>query len=124
MVKSVPHQRMCSRLDLTAHVPLRRDFIAASLLLISAALTACGPRPASSPGIASVLLFNGTGTSPNDVAAIETILDSSHLSYSTVNSFQLNGMAESQMSRYRLLIVPGGDFVDMGSSLTARTSAS
>lgn len=68
-------------------------------------------------------MFNGTGTSPNDVAAIETILDSSHLSYSTVNSFQLNGMAESQISRYQLLIVSGGNFVDMGNSLTERTTA-
>jgi glutamine amidotransferase-like uncharacterized protein len=109
-------------LDLTAHNSLRRNLIAASLLLISA-LTACGPGPASSPGIAVVLLFNGTGTSPNDVAAIETILNSSRLSYSTVNSFQLNGMAESQMSRYRLLIVPGGNFIDMGNSLTERTTA-
>jgi hypothetical protein len=50
------------------------------------------------PGIASVLLFTGTGTSPNDVAAIETILGSSHLNYSTVNSFQLNWMSESQIS--------------------------
>jgi glutamine amidotransferase-like uncharacterized protein len=100
-----------------------RDFLAASLLLISAALTACGPRPASSRGFAPVLLFTGTGTSPKDVAAIETILNSSHLSYSTVNSSQLNGMAESQISLYRLLIVPGGNFVDMGSSLTAGTTA-
>jgi glutamine amidotransferase-like uncharacterized protein len=68
-------------------------------------------------------LFTGTGTSPNDVAAIATILDSSQLRYSTVNSFQLNWMAESQISGYRLLIVPGGNFVDMGNSLTAGTAA-
>jgi glutamine amidotransferase-like uncharacterized protein len=123
IVKSSPHQRACSRFDLTARGRLRRDFIAASLLLISVALTACGPRPASSPGIAPVLLFTDTGTSPNDVAAIETILNGSHLSYSTVNSFQLNGMTESQMSGYRLLIVPGGNFVDIGNSLTKGTTA-
>ena len=97
--------------------------MAASLLLISAAATACGPSPASSTEIASVLLFTGTGTSPNDVAAIETILRSSHLNYSTANSFQLNWMAESQISRYRLFIVPGGNFVAMGNSLTAGTTA-
>jgi glutamine amidotransferase-like uncharacterized protein len=100
-----------------------RDFIAASLLLISAALTACSPRPASSRGIAPVLLFTGTGTSANDVAAIETILDGSHLNYTTVSSSQLNGMAESQISQHRLLIVPGGNFVDMGNSLSAGTTA-
>ena len=98
-------------------------WIAVSLLLISAAFTACGARPASSREITPVLLFTGTGASPTDVAAIETILDSSHLSYSAVDSSQLNGMAESQISAYRLLIVPGGNFVDMGNSLTAGTSA-
>ncbi len=86
-------------------------------------MTACGPGSASSHGIAPVLLFTGRGTSPNDVAAIETILDSNHLNYSTVNSFQLNWMAESQISGYRLLIVPGGNFVKMGNSLTAGTAA-
>ncbi len=100
-----------------------RDFVALSLLLISTALTACGHGTTSSPAIAPVLLFTGTGTSANDAAAVETILSSSHLSYSTVNSSQLNGMAESQISAYRLLIVPGGNFVDMGNSLTAGTTA-
>jgi glutamine amidotransferase-like uncharacterized protein len=96
--------------------------IAAALLVISV-LTACGHTAASPPGIADVLLFTGTGTSRNDVAAVEAILDSSHLSYSTVDSSQLNEMTESQMSGYRLLVVPGGDFVDMGNSLTPGTTA-
>jgi glutamine amidotransferase-like uncharacterized protein len=86
-------------------------------------MTACGPGSASSHGTAPVLLFSGAGTSPNDVVAIETILDSNHLNYSTVNSFQLNWMAESQISGYRLLIVPGGNFVAMGDRLAASTTA-
>jgi hypothetical protein len=73
--------------------------------------------------MASVLLFTGTGTSPNDVAAIRKIMDNSHLDYSTVNSSQLNSMPESQLARYRLLIMPGGNFVSMGNSLTAGTAA-
>jgi glutamine amidotransferase-like uncharacterized protein len=116
MVKSYPHQRECLR-------TLCRDSIAASLLLISTAFTACGPGAASSHAIAPVLLFTGTGTSSGDVAALETILDNSHLDYSTVNSFQLNWMAESQIAVRRLLIVPGGNFVNMGNSLTAGTTA-
>jgi glutamine amidotransferase-like uncharacterized protein len=79
----------------------------------------------NSPGArntAPILLFNGRGTSPDDVAAIETILDSNHLNYSTVNSLQLNGMAQSQIFGYRLLIVPGGNFVNMGDGLTADTT--
>ena len=50
-------------------------------------------------------------------------MDNSHLDYSTVNSSQLNSMPESQLVRYRLLIVPGGNFVSMGNSLTADTAA-
>ena len=115
-------RRASSRLGLTAPGTLHRDFVGASLLLISFALTACGPGSASSGGIAPVILFTGAGTSSNDVAAIETILKSSNINYSTLNSSQLNGMAESQIRGHRLLIVPGGNFVSMGNSLTASTT--
>lgn len=69
-----------------------------------------------------ILLFAGTGTSPNDVAAVKAVLNDSHLSYSAADSFQLNGISESQLSRYRLLIVPGGNFVYMGNSLSDGTT--
>src|ERR1700729_43157 len=95
----------------------------ATCLLISAALTGCGPRPANSRAIASVLLFTGTGTSPGDVAAIEGILKDGRLNYSTVNSTQLNQIEASEISGYRLLIVPGGNFIQIGNSLTASTIA-
>jgi glutamine amidotransferase-like uncharacterized protein len=70
---------------------------------------------------APILLFNGTGTSSNDVAAIETILYDNKLTYSTANSAQLNKMSETQMQKYRLLIVPGGNFIEMGKNLTKNT---
>src|SRR6266852_3288758 len=120
-----------------------RVLIIASLVLISTAFVACGvggdkgsmpakgasasdaatTAPLKSGGIAPILLFNGTGTSPNDVAAVETILNSNHLSYLTANSSQLNEMGESQIRGYRLLIVPGGNFIDIGNSLTSSTTA-
>lgn len=81
--------------------------------------------PADSAGannVAPILLFNGSGTSPSDVAAIEALLSRSNLGYATVNSIQLNGMTESQISAHRLLIVPGGNFVKMGDGLTSNTS--
>jgi glutamine amidotransferase-like uncharacterized protein len=84
--------------------------------------TACGVRGDRSGGPADILLFNGTGTSRNDVAAVETILNSNHLNYSTVGSSHLNGMSESQIRGYRLLIVPGGNFVDIGNGLTSKTT--
>lgn len=116
-----------------------RGLIIAFLVLMSTAFIGCEkgsmlakgatgsaaatPRPLTSGDIAPILLFNGTGTSPNDVAAVETILSGNHLNYSTVNSSQLNEMGESQMRGYRLLIVPGGNFIDIGNSLTSSTTA-
>ena len=100
-----------------------RVLIMASLVLISTAVTACGVRADKGSGSAPILLFNGTGTSPNDVAALEAILNSNHFKYSTANSSRLNEMAESQIRGYRLLIVPGGNFIDIGNSLTSRTTA-
>ena len=47
------------------------------------------------------------------------LLRSERLDYSTVNSPQLNGMSESQIREYRLLIVPGGNFEHIGNSLTS-----
>src|ERR1700712_4182527 len=70
---------------------------------------------------APVLLFNGTGTSPNDVEAIKDILSSNHTDFVLVNSDWLNGLDTSLLRRYKLLIVPGGDFIAMGKSLTKRT---
>ena len=75
------------------------------------------------PAKAPILLFNGTGTSPGDVAAVEAILDTNHLTYSTVTASRLNDMSEAQIREFRLLIVPGGNFIDIGNSLTPSTTA-
>jgi glutamine amidotransferase-like uncharacterized protein len=74
-------------------------------------------------GVAPILLFNGAGTSPGDVAALEKILSRERLKYSTVNSTRFNGMGESQIREYRLLIVPGGNFEHIGNSLSSSTTA-
>ncbi len=96
-------------------------------VLILAALTSCrfggdeGRMPAHAR--APILLFNGTGASPGDVAAVRSILSSQHLDYSTVDSPHLNAMSQTQIREYRLLIVPGGNFVKIGNSLTSNTTA-
>ena len=84
-------------------------------------LASCAPSPpvAAPP----ILLFNGSGTSPGDVAAVESILDARHLGYATASSSRLNTMSASDLRAYRLLIVPGGNFVDMGNSLSPATSS-
>ena len=89
--------------------------------LMSFTLTACAP-PASS-SVPPILLFNGAGTSANDVAAVEAILNDNHLDYATVNSSELNGMSASQLMAYRLMIIPGGNFIAIGDGLTSSTTA-
>jgi len=84
-------------------------------------LAACFLTIACRPDPASVLLFNGRGTNPNDVAAIESVLRDAHLSYATASSRQLGALSEAKLRAYRLLIVPGGNFVDIGTGLTPVT---
>jgi glutamine amidotransferase-like uncharacterized protein len=121
---------------------LNRLLAVAFLVLIPRCFTGCGvrsdgnsPNPngtnASSAADAvaqesveraPVLLFTGDGTSPNDVAAIESLLKDNHLNYATANSAQLDGMEESQLKQHRLLIVPGGNFIDMSNGLASNTT--
>jgi glutamine amidotransferase-like uncharacterized protein len=79
--------------------------------------------PLTSGRVPPVLLFNGTGTSPNDVAAIETLLEKSRISYSTASSAQLDEMSAARLRTCRLIIVPGGDFTRIGIGLKKDTSA-
>jgi glutamine amidotransferase-like uncharacterized protein len=87
---------------------------------MSFTLTACAPRALSS--VPPILLFNGAGTSANDVAAVEAILNDNHLDYATVNSSELNRMSVPQLMAYRLMIVPGGNFLAIGDGLTSSTT--
>jgi len=100
----------------------RRILVVASLGLLLSCLPACAIRSTSSES-PTILLFNGSGTSPNDVAAIEKILNGNDFSYTTANSRRLNEMSESQLRRHRLLIVPGGNFEQIGNGLTSSATA-
>lgn len=92
---------------------------AALVLLVALAPAACdSPTPIEH---APILLFTGQGTSAGDVAAIERILADNHLKYATATSSQLNRMSTSQLMAYRLVVVPGGNFMYMSASLTPRT---
>jgi glutamine amidotransferase-like uncharacterized protein len=92
-----------------------------------AAATACTHAPNGTPrldgGGPRVLLFGGTGTSPDDVASFEELLDADGLDVSTVSSPQLEAMDDAALRAYRLLIVPGGNFEIMGGHLSPRTTA-
>jgi glutamine amidotransferase-like uncharacterized protein len=96
------------------------------LALFALNLSSCDRSSAvslTSGRVPPVLLFNGTGTSHHDVAAIETLLEKSPIAYSTANSAQLDEMSAVRLRAYRLIIVPGGDFTRIGNGLKRETSA-
>lgn len=80
--------------------------------------------PPAIPAAEPVLLFNGTGSSANDVKAIEAVLSSLGVGYLTADSTQLNAMSEAQMAGYKLIIIPGGNSIEIGQSLTINTASS
>lgn len=101
--------------------PWRQQRIVLAAALICLALMACrrlGSEGTLDPKTAPILVFNGTGVSSGDVAAVQRILSGERLNFSAINSRQLNGMSESQLREYRLLIVPGGNFESIGKNLT------
>lgn len=73
------------------------------------------------PSTPSVLLFTGTGTTSGSVSAVETILNDLSLTYATATSSQLNGMSESTMKTYKLLLVPGGNAITISQNLSSTT---
>jgi biotin protein ligase-like protein len=94
-----------------------------NILLIVVFLTSASCSSPTFEGGHHILLFNGAGTSANDVNAIETILKNNKLRYSTVDSRQLNSMTESQLLHSQLLIIPGGNFIEIGDGLSPDTFA-
>jgi len=90
---------------------------------IAIVFTGCQAGDLRPADVAPILLFSGLGTSPGDVAALENILTREHLEYSTIGTRQLNGLTESEIRRYGLLIIPGGNFEAIGKSLTSAATA-
>ena len=85
------------------------------------AASGCGGT--SSPLHPTILLFNGTGTSPNSVKAVEELLNQLRLPYVTLDSHDLNQLKPSEFDSFRLIIVPGGNYIEMGNSLDPKTTA-
>jgi hypothetical protein len=92
-------------------------------ILAMAGILVCGAVACSPDHQAAILLFNGAGTSKGDVAALEKVLRSHRFAYTTVDSSRLNAMSETQLRVYRLLVMPGGNFVEMGKGLAPSTAA-
>ena len=80
----------------------------------------CEPKKPHTP--ASTLLFDGFGTSRNDVYAIEKVLETRNISYDTADASELNAMSNQQLRAYRLIIFPGGNYITMGEHLNPETA--
>lgn len=83
-----------------------------------------GGLPPAVPAAEPALLYNGTGASVTDVSAIEGILNTAGIGYETADSAQLNAMTEPELGGYKLIIIPGGNSITIGESLTAGTTSS
>jgi hypothetical protein len=79
--------------------------------------------PPAIPAAEPVLLYNGTGASSTDVSAIEGVLGTLGVGYATADSGQLNAMTEPQLGGYKLIIIPGGNSITIGESLTTETAS-
>jgi glutamine amidotransferase-like uncharacterized protein len=119
---------MPSRLSLLDCLP--RWMLWTALLTATILLSGCGSRDVEAaaalapaiPAAEPVLLFNGTGTS-SDVAAVESVLSTLDIGYITADSSRLNAMSEAQLGGYKLIIIPGGNSIKIGESLTASAVA-
>jgi hypothetical protein len=66
-------------------------------------------KPPVAEATPAILLFDGAGTSPNDVAEIARILREQQLAFVRADSERLNATNEDQLRAFRLIIVPGGN---------------
>jgi hypothetical protein len=101
------------------------SLVALSLALAAGASQCRGAEVSSAETIegAPILLYAGTGTSPNDVAALASILRDNRLEFARVTASQMNTSSADQLSAHRVLIVPGGNFIEIGRGLSPGAAA-
>lgn len=93
--------------------PSARSVLPALFLLVSCVRS--GPSP--------VLLFSGKGTSPADVEALARVLEASGVEFRRVDSSAIESLDAEQLRAWRLLVVPGGNFVEMSRALSPAAAA-
>jgi glutamine amidotransferase-like uncharacterized protein len=96
-----------------------RTLVPFAIALAFGAIGACTARDPNAP----VLVFTGTGTSPNDVTAILNLLARAEIAHDTATSDELNAMEPAALRQRRLIIVPGGNFIEIGAALTPAAAA-
>jgi glutamine amidotransferase-like uncharacterized protein len=88
----------------------------AAFVLVSAA---CGPAPGPHP---LVLLYEGKGASANDVKEWKVLLDAKGVSYSARGTAEFNAMTMRDFMGFKMVMIPGGNFEEMGKALTPATT--
>jgi glutamine amidotransferase-like uncharacterized protein len=88
--------------------------------LASILLCACRPAAGEAPA-PDILLYDGAGASLNDVAALAALLRDHGFRFARAGSAAMAAMPAPALRRYRLIIVPGGDFVAMADGMSAPT---
>jgi hypothetical protein len=68
-----------------------------------------------------ILLFNGIGTSTSDWQSLEQIIKSMGVSYRLVNTAALTAMPLTDMLKYKLILIPGGNSNTINSNLSLAT---
>jgi len=99
------------------------DLTSAAALSTSTSTATSASLLAATTSGATVLIYNGSGTSSSDVAAVESIVSSLHLSYHTANQSSLDKMSVSQLLGYRLFLMPGGNAITISGNLTRTATA-
>jgi glutamine amidotransferase-like uncharacterized protein len=113
---------------------LRYQILLTTLLVVVAlglCIAGCGEKGArkrstfasKATNSAPILLFCGKGTSPNDVSAFEMVLKSHSADYEKANTSALNRMDAAKLRSYSLLMVPGGNFLEIGNGLSPQGRA-
>jgi glutamine amidotransferase-like uncharacterized protein len=97
---------------------------AASALTLVACLSGCHESTSGGEATlgARIILFDGAGSSPNDVQAIKSLLAREKLEYITADSDELDLLTAEQLAHAELLIMPGGNYEQMGKGLRADTT--
>lgn len=79
------------------------------------------PLPTAPSYEKAILLFTGMGVSTSDWQSTEQIIQSDGLTYQLVNTAQLNAMSVDEISRFGMILVPGGSGGTIADNLSDAT---
>jgi glutamine amidotransferase-like uncharacterized protein len=79
-------------------------------------------KPASALAGNQVLIYVGYGTTSGSAAGLEKAITGAGYTYTAVTAPQMNAMTRAQFDAYKLIVIPGGNSINIGTSLTKTTT--